>query len=240
MMYYQIFSFFTLFLIGTLLYTKSLAGHIQNRIRYALVFILLGSESFYQFIMIFTPGYFAKSNYDVTFDLPLHLCSILLVLSSLALLFHWDRLLEILILPLVGGPMLALLFPFTPEGSPSIRILYYFEYHVLLITVAFFSVWTIRLKLSKDTLAWSSLFVFGVGLLSLWYNPLTGGNYMFTEKMIIFPSWFINYPLLYYISITGAFILVMALVLFLFLWSIKLSSIRDTYKNEKTEMLKGS
>ncbi|WP_336770050.1 TIGR02206 family membrane protein [Bacillus bombysepticus] len=216
---YQLFAFTILIFVGVVFYTKKFTNEQNKAIRIGMAIFLLGCESLYQ---IFT---FLSGNYDVTFDLPLHLCSVMVILAGLALLFNWEKVLHVLVLPLVGGPILALLMPFTPDNSPLIRDIYYFGYHICLISVAMFMVWVNRIQLSKTMIIKSGIFTLILGLVSLWYNDLTGGNYVFTVEPIAFNSFFENHLILYKVTLEVFILADMTIVYGLFALSLKLSPI---------------
>lgn len=205
-------------LVGRKFLKGEISTRTQRKVQKSLGACMVSLEVMFQIVMI------RSGSYDQTFDMPLHLCSLMVLVGGISLLFNIRFMMRLLALPLVGGPALALATPFMPEGSPLIRQVYFFVYHIELVSAGMFIMWVLKETVNGYTILRSASCIVGLGFLSIWYNGLTGGNYLFTATPIADVPYFHLHMWIYRISV--GFFITMHLTL-IYVLCIKLTSVRD-------------
>ncbi|TKC18785.1 YwaF family protein [Robertmurraya kyonggiensis] len=154
--------------------------------------------------------------WEISFTLPLQLCSISLLLCLGLLATDSKLLFQIVYFLGIAGAIQALLTPDLFVGFPHFRFLQFFITHMLIIWVALFYAIVKGFRITGKGL-WSA-FAFlnlaaGVAFLA---NVITGGNYMFLARK---PS---NPSLLDYLGPYPYYILVLECLALLLFWLIYL------------------
>jgi len=156
---------------------------LANAIRHALASLLLMLD------IALHVWYFTADQWDPSWTLPLHLCSLTLILSFIMLWTKSYRLFEFNYFAGIGGALQALLTPAAIlSGYPHFTFFYFFVAHGGIIVAALFMIaaYGYRPRGSSiwRTLLWLNLLLIPVGLV----NYLTGGNYMFIARKPDNPS----------------------------------------------------
>lgn len=154
-----------------------------DRIRHMLAGVLLLMD------IALHAWYVTADTWDVSETLPLHLCSLTLILSIIMLWTRNYRLFEFVYFAGIGGALQALLTPAAIlSGYPHFTYYYFFIAHggiiaaclVLIVLYgyrpSFRSIWR--------TLLYLNLLLIPVGII----NAVTGGNYMFIARKPSDPS----------------------------------------------------
>jgi hypothetical integral membrane protein (TIGR02206 family) len=147
---------------------------LANVIRHALAALLLMLD------IALHVWYIAAGQWDPSWTLPLHLCSLTLILSFIMLWTRSYRLFEFNYFAGIGGAMQALLTPAAIlSGYPHFTFFYFFIAHGGIIVANLFMIAAYGYRPRRSsiwrTLLWLNLLLIPVGLV----NCLTGGNYMF-------------------------------------------------------------
>lgn len=229
MLFFQFTAFMTLVIVGRIFRTSVFDKYLRRKFEIGMALFSLGLIIAYQVISFF-------AGYDFSYDLPLQLCEIMAIVSSLSLLLKQKMILRMLVAPMFCGPLLSLLFPYGPKGFEFTKQLYFFSYHTLLILISLYVAWVMREKIKKQDYLNSLVFVLGAGILSTFYNPLTGGNYIFTAEPIIKTKLFVSNILIYYVC----FFSFMACYMGIFLLFIKRTSTVSTHVKQFNTIQKRS
>lgn len=147
--------------------------------------ILMGWISYYPYIIL--NGYFKSSSF-----LPFHLCNIMEVLIFIALGMKKEKILDIIIYPLILGPTVALSYPLGTFELGGVFSAYFVYYHVLLLLTGIYYLYHTSFKTSPTRIIKGALFVFTCDCIALIINTLTDGNYMFIGETAGYP------PIAYY------------------------------------------
>ena len=147
---------------------------LANIIRHALAALLLLLD------IALHVWYFAAGQWDPTWTLPLHLCSLTLILSFIMLWTKSYRLFEFNYFAGIGGALQALLTPAAILSDyPHFTFFYFFIAHGGIIVSSLFMIaaYGFRPRWSSvwRTMLWLNLLLIPIGIV----NYLTGGNYMF-------------------------------------------------------------
>lgn len=156
---------------------------VANVVRHALASVLL------LFDIALHVWYFTADRWDPAVTLPLHLCSLTLILSFLMLWTKSCRLFEFNYFAGIGGALQALITPAAIlSGFPHFTYFYFFVAHGGIIAASLFMIaafgYRPRLSSIWRTLLWLNLLIVPVGIV----NALTGGNYMFLARKPADPS----------------------------------------------------
>lgn len=135
---------------------------------------------------------FINNLYDSSVFLPFHLCNIMEVLIVVALWTKNYKILDIIVYPLILGPVVALSHPLGTFELGGIFSFYFIYYHVLLLTTGITYLVSTHFKTSYVRVVHGALFVFTCDVIAFIVNSLTGGNYMFIGETAGYP------PLVYY------------------------------------------
>lgn len=145
-------------------------------IRCLFFILLLGFELLYHY-WLYSGGY-----WDMTFTLPLQLCSISLILSLLLLVTN-SRILAVVLYFIGGvGAFAALLTPELFLGFPHFRFFQFFITHMLIIWTALYYVWVKGFYPNKKGVWMAFVILNSFAFIAYWVNRWTGGNYMFLSQ----------------------------------------------------------
>jgi len=122
----------------------------------------------------------AQGEFDVTKDLPFHLCRITAFILPFLMFYHKRRLFGVLYFWIMVGTFNAMITPDLKDGFPSPEFFIYFIYHGVLVIAILYAVFIYKMKPN-----WTDLFHAFVAtnlLLLLMYvvNLLLGSNYFYT------------------------------------------------------------
>jgi len=154
-----------------------------NAVRHALASVLLGLD-----VMLHV-WYFTADRWDPAATLPLHLCSLTLILSFLMLWTKSFRLFEFNYFAGIGGALQALITPAAIlSGYPHFTFFYFFVAHggIIVSTLFMIAAYGYRPRWSSvwRAMLWLNLLAVPVGIV----NGITGGNYMFIARKPPGPS----------------------------------------------------
>jgi hypothetical integral membrane protein (TIGR02206 family) len=182
---------------------------LDTMIRATFFVLLFGMELLYH-IWLYRGGF-----WDVSFTLPLQLCSISLILSLILLLTNSRWLASVLYFIGVIGAFAALLTPELFLGFPHFRYFQFFITHMLIIWTALYYVWVHHFYPNKRSIWYALIFLNSCAFIAFWVNRISGGNYMFLAEKPVNASlmdYLGPYPF-YIVSLEG-----LALGLFWILW----------------------
>jgi conserved hypothetical integral membrane protein TIGR02206 len=184
---------------------------LANAIRHVLAALLL------LFDIALHVWYFAADQWDPSWTLPLHLCSLTLILSFIMLWTKSYRLFEFNYFAGIGGALQALLTPAAIlSGYPHFTFFYFFVAHGGIIVSSLFMIaaYGYRPRLSSvwRTMLWLNVLLIPIGIV----NYATGGNYMFIARKPAYPSLLdLLGPWPWYIVSLEGVALIMCLILYL-------------------------
>lgn len=117
--------------------------------------------------------------WDVSYAIPLELCSLSLILTVILLLTRNKYIYDVLLFTALLGATQALFTPLLQHDFPHFRYFHFFYTHLMMIWVAFYFTWV---KGYKPTILSVIRLVFYLNVLMpiiILINNLVGGNYMF-------------------------------------------------------------
>ncbi|WP_244671078.1 TIGR02206 family membrane protein [Bacillus sp. NTK034] len=160
----------------------------------------------YMFLLLFTLELlyhfwlYHGGRWDISFTLPLQLCSISLVLCLLLLASKSKTVFQIVYYIGVTGALMAILTPELFLGFPHFRYFQFFITHNLIVCTCLYFVFVHQFRPTGKGLFQSFTFLNFCAAAAFFANKLTGGNYMFLSRKPENPSlidYFGPYP--YYI-----------------------------------------
>ncbi|MBT2689885.1 TIGR02206 family membrane protein [Bacillus sp. ISL-47] len=187
-------------------------GRLRNmdgQVRKIMFFLLFTMELFYH-IWLYKGGY-----WDVTFALPLHLCSISLILCLILLATKSKVVFQIVYFIGIVGALMAILTPELFLGFPHFRYFQFFITHNLIIWTCLYFVFVHNYRPTGKGLLMSILFLNISAAGAFLANKLTDGNYMFLSYKpdnATLLDYFGPYPF-YIFSLEGAAILLFIMLL---------------------------
>lgn len=152
--------------------------------------------------------------WDVSFALPLQLCSISLILCLIMLLTKSQVVFQIVYFMGISGALMAIITPELFLGYPHFRFFQFFITHILIIWTCIYYVIVHQYIPTTKGLVSSFFFLNGCAAIAYFFNKITRGNYMFLSYKPINGSlldYFGPYPY-YILSLEAA-----ALILFILL-----------------------
>lgn len=165
---------------------------LRLAVRYGLITLLILCEASLNI------WYFAEDVWDIRYTLPLELCTITLLLSTLMLWIRKRWLYEFLWFAGIGGALQAFLTPNLAYGFPHFRFFQFFIAHSAIILAPLYMTWVEGYrptwKSIGKTMVLLNVLALAVGLL----NAAVGANYMFLLRKPDTPSvldWLGPYPL---------------------------------------------
>lgn len=141
--------------------------------RGSMFFVLFLLETLYHF-WLYKDGY-----WDISFTLPLQLCSLSLVLCLILLSTRAQFIFQIVYFIGITGAFMAILTPELFLGFPHFRFFQFFITHMFIIWTCLYFVFVHKFKPTRKGLFASFLFLNGSAGAAFIANKLTGGNYMF-------------------------------------------------------------
>ncbi|MEK5105554.1 TIGR02206 family membrane protein [Cytobacillus sp. FSL K6-0129] len=201
-----------LFLIGSFfLYfqRKRLAGH-KTMLRVIFLLLLLFLEGSYHYWL------WIGGKWDVSFALPLHLCSISVLLCLLLLIFQKRLLFQLTYYIGIAGATMAILTPELFFGYPHFRYFQFFFIHMIIVWTALLYIFSFKYSPSSKGVvaAFISLNIFAI--IAAVINYVTDGNYMFLSRKPATSSvldFFGPYP--YYIFVLEAVAVLLFVLMYL-------------------------
>ena len=140
---------------------------------FLLLFVL---ELLYHF-WLYLGGY-----WEISFTLPLQLCSISLLLCLVLLATESKAVFQIVYYIGVTGALMAILTPELFLGIPHFRFFQFFITHNLIIWTCLYFVFVRQFRPTGRGLIESYLFLNLCAAAAFFANKLTGGNYMFLAR----------------------------------------------------------
>lgn len=165
-----------------LFYFREQLGKREKMWRICLFSSLFILEALYHY-WLYKDGY-----WDLSFALPLQLCSISLLLCLFLLVTDSRFLFHMVYFLGMAGAIQALLTPELFVGYPHFRFFHFFITHMLIIWVALFYVFVKGFTITKKGMWQAFAFLNGVAVITFIANMLTGGNYMFLSRKPTNPS----------------------------------------------------
>lgn len=148
----------------------------EKQLRITMFSGLFVLESLYHYWL------YKDGHWDVSFALPLQLCSISLLLCLLLLATDWKWLFQIVYFLGIAGAIQALITPELFVGFPHFRYFQFFITHMLIIWVALFYVFVKGYRITGMGLWHAFGFLNLAAALAFVGNIVTGGNYMFLAR----------------------------------------------------------
>ncbi|WP_026584897.1 YwaF family protein [Bacillus sp. J33] len=158
---------------GLLYFLRVRLRQIDCWIRGTMFFLLFVLELFYH-IWLFKGGH-----WDLSYTLPLHLCSISLILCLVLLATKSRTVFQIVYFIGIIGAMMSISTPEIFLGFPHFRYFQFFITHNLIILTCLYFVFVHQYRPTGKGLLKSFLFLNISASAAFLANKLTGGNYMF-------------------------------------------------------------
>ncbi|RTR35706.1 TIGR02206 family membrane protein [Robertmurraya yapensis] len=155
---------------------------------------------------------FSGKAWEISFTLPLQLCSISLLLCLILLITDSKFLFQVVYFLGIAGAIQALVTPELFVGFPHFRFFQFFITHMLIIWVALFYAFVKEFRITRKGLWQAFAFLNIAAGFAFLANKLTGGNYMFLASK---PS---NLSLLDYLGPYPYYILVLECIALLLFW----------------------
>ncbi|WP_313805279.1 TIGR02206 family membrane protein [Cytobacillus sp.] len=141
--------------------------------RGVMFFVLFLLEFMYHFWL------FKDDYWNISFTLPLQLCSVSLILCLILLVTKARVIFQVVYFIGITGAFMAILTPELFLGFPHFRYFQFFITHMLIIWTCLYFVFVHTYKPTKKGLLTSFLFLNGSAGVAYTVNKFTGGNYMF-------------------------------------------------------------
>ncbi|MEH7125941.1 TIGR02206 family membrane protein [Bacillus sp. JJ1773] len=163
-------------LIGGTIFLYSKKNHLKEHdksVRILMFLSLFVLEAMYH-IWLIKDGY-----WDISFTLPLQLCSLSLILCLILLTSKSNFIFQIVFFIGITGAAMAVITPELFLGFPHFRYFQFFITHIFIIWTCFYF-WIVHdYTPNGKGLIMSFLFLNGSACLAFAANKVTGGNYMF-------------------------------------------------------------
>lgn len=146
----------------------------RNQLARWLLFALLfiSDSSYYVWKIV-------HHDFELTYDLPFHLCSLSYFLCLYMIATKSYRAFEIVYFTGIGGAIQAILTPVINFEFPHIRYIEYFLYHFLLIFLPIFMAVVHQYRPTLRSIWRTFLFLNGSMIIVYFIDRLIGANYMF-------------------------------------------------------------
>ncbi|GLB60872.1 YwaF family protein [Cytobacillus sp. NCCP-133] len=158
---------------GILFILRKRLRQVDAWVRGMMFFLLFVLELLYH-IWLFNNG-----QWDISFTLPLHLCSISLILCLVLLATKSNAIFQVVYFIGIVGALMAILTPELFLGFPHFRYFQFFITHNLIIWTCLYYVFVHQFKPTGNGMLLSFLFLNISACAAFWANQITGGNYMF-------------------------------------------------------------
>ncbi|MCS0789200.1 TIGR02206 family membrane protein [Cytobacillus firmus] len=149
---------------------------LDRKIRLYMFLLLFTLELLYHFWL------YRGGKWDLSFTLPLQLCSISLVLCLLLLASKSKSIFQIVYYIGVTGAIMAILTPELFLGFPHFRYFQFFITHNLIVWTCLYFVFVHQFRPTGKGLFQSFIFLNLCAAAAFFANKLTGGNYMFLSR----------------------------------------------------------
>lgn len=159
---------------------------------------------------------YAGEQWDMTFALPFHLCSISLLLCLVLLVTDSKHIFQFVYFLGLAGAVQAIVTPELFVGFPHFRFFQFFITHMLIIWVALFYVCIKGYVVTKRGMWQAFTFLNLSAVLAYLANVVTGGNYMFLARKPSNPS-LLDYlgPYPFYILVLEGIAFILFFILYL-------------------------
>lgn len=180
---FEIFSVYHVLTLGVFLAVSFIMFLFRDRLKTfdKKIRIVMFSSLF-----LFEAGYhywlFKDGYWDVSFTLPLQLCSISLLLCLVLLATNLRWVFQIVFFLGGAGALQALITPELFVGFPHFRFIQFFITHMLIIWVALYYLLVKGYRPTSKGLLHAFLFLNAAAAVAFLANMLTGGNYMFLAR----------------------------------------------------------
>ncbi|WHY63828.1 TIGR02206 family membrane protein [Cytobacillus firmus] len=148
----------------------------DRKLRMIMFLLLFVLELLYHF-WLYIGGY-----WEISFTLPLQLCSISLLLCLVLLATESKAVFQIVYYIGVTGALMAILTPELFLGFPHFRFFQFFITHILIIWTCLYFVFVRQFRPTGRGLIESFIFLNLCAAAAFFANKLTGGNYMFLAR----------------------------------------------------------
>ncbi|WP_404324073.1 TIGR02206 family membrane protein [Cytobacillus firmus] len=148
----------------------------DRKLRMTMFLLLFVLELLYHF-WLYLGGY-----WEISFTLPLQLCSISLLLCLVLLATESKAVFQIVYYIGVTGALMAILTPELFLGFPHFRFFQFFITHNLIIWTCLYFVFVRQFRPTGRGLIESFIFLNLCAAAAFFANKLTGGNYMFLAR----------------------------------------------------------
>ncbi|EFV75942.1 hypothetical protein HMPREF1013_04002 [Bacillus sp. 2_A_57_CT2] len=149
---------------------------LDQKFRLYMFLLLFTLELLYHFWL------YHGGKWDLSFTLPLQLCSISLVLCLLLLASKSKAVFQIVYYIGVTGAIMAILTPELFLGFPHFRYFQFFITHNLIVWTCLYFVFVHQFRPTGKGLFQSFIFLNLCAAAAFFANKLTGGNYMFLSR----------------------------------------------------------
>ncbi|UII57696.1 TIGR02206 family membrane protein [Cytobacillus spongiae] len=181
----------------------------EKGVRMSMFGIAFTFETFYHIWL------WSGDEWDLSFTLPLQLCSISLIIALLLLITQSKVLFQLLYFVGIAGALQALITPELFLGFPHFRFIQFFTTHILIILIALFYVVIKGYRPTGKGLIQAFTFLNISAACAFIANRITNGNYMFLAHKPENPS-LLDYlgPYPYYILVLEAIALILFAAMF--------------------------
>jgi hypothetical integral membrane protein (TIGR02206 family) len=139
------------------------------------VVIIVNESAFYVWVAV-------RGQFDVTWALPVQLCDVAALVTTLALFFRNQLLVELTYFWGIAGTANGLITPDISDRWPSFGFVQYFIQHGGIPCAALFLVVGLRIAPSTWAVARVYVLTFGLLLIDALINLLTDGDYMYLRR----------------------------------------------------------
>jgi hypothetical integral membrane protein (TIGR02206 family) len=182
----------------------------EKAIKITMFCALLLLESLYHY-WLYKDGF-----WEISFTLPLQLCSVSLLLCLLLLVTDSKILFQIVYFLGIAGAIQALITPELFVGYPHFRFFQFFITHMLIIWTGLFYIFVKGYRITWKGMWFSFAFLNVAAFVAFIANIVTGGNYMFLAHKPSNPS-LLDYlgPYPFYILVLEGIALTLFLIMYL-------------------------
>ncbi|MFE8699227.1 TIGR02206 family membrane protein [Cytobacillus sp. FJAT-54145] len=180
---FEIFSVLHVLTIGVFLAVSFIMYLLRERLRmYDKKIRIVMFLSLFLFELAYHYWLFKDGYWDVSFTLPLQLCSISLLLCLVLLATNLRWMFQIVFFLGGAGALQALITPELFVGFPHFRFIQFFITHMLIIWVALYYLFVKGYRPTSKGLLHAFLFLNAAAVFAFIANIITGGNYMFLAR----------------------------------------------------------
>jgi len=125
---------------------------------------------------------YERGNFDITQDLPFHLCNFIALFLPVFSFIRKKIYYEILLFWILAGTTQAILTPELKTGFPNYQFLKYWYVHASLIIFIFYATFIYKIQPTLKSVFYSFFALQGYFILVLFVNKLTGANYFYLNR----------------------------------------------------------